>query len=75
MLPDTMAKLDSKNKDHHADDTRGKNLLRIPAGTTFFTNNCARIWNAISSQIDINVNLVQYNFNLKKIFVTQYSRI
>ena len=43
MLPETMAELDSKNKDHHAHDTRGKNLLRIPAGITFFTNNSARI--------------------------------
>ena len=41
MLPETsrcyyLAKLYSKNKDHHAHDTRGKNLLRIPAGTIFF---------------------------------------
>ena len=36
MLPETMAKLYSKNKYHHAHDTRGKNLLRILAGTNFF---------------------------------------
>ena len=40
--------------------------LRILAGTNFFTYNSARIWNAISSQIDINVNLVKFKFNLKK---------
>ena len=32
----------------------------------FFTYNSARIWNAISSQIDINVNLVKFKVNLKK---------
>ena len=36
MLPETMAKLYSKNKDYHAHDTRGKNLLRIPAVQNFF---------------------------------------
>ena len=36
MLPETMAKLYSKNKDYHAHDTRGKNLLRIPVGTKNF---------------------------------------
>ena len=36
MLSETMAKLYSKNKDYNAHDTRGKNLLRIPAGTFFF---------------------------------------
>ena len=66
MLPETMAKLYSKNKDHHTHDTRGKNLLRIPAGTKNFTYNSARIWNAISSQIDINVNLGKFKVNLKK---------
>ena len=29
MLSETMAKLYSKNKDYHAHDTRGKNLLCI----------------------------------------------
>ena len=66
MFPETMAKLFSKNKDHHTHDTRGKNLLRIPAGTNIFTYNSARIWNAISSQININVNLRKFKVNLKK---------
>ena len=66
MLLETMAKLYSKNKDHHAHDIRCKNLLHIPADTTNFTYNSARIWNAISSQIDINVNLVKFKLNLKK---------
>ena len=65
MLPETMAKLYSKNKHHHAHDTRGKNLLRIPAGTKFVTYNSARIWNAISSKIDVNVNLVKFKVSLK----------
>ena len=67
MLPETMAKLVySKHKDHHTHNTRGKNLLRIPAGTIFFTFNSARIWNVISSKIDIKVNLVKFKFILKK---------
>ena len=65
MLPETMAKLYSKNKDYHAHDTRGKNLLRIPAGTTFFSFNSARIWNAICSKIDVKVSLVIFKLNPK----------
>ena len=42
MLPETMAKLYSKNKDYHAHATRDKNLLRIPAGTKNFSFNSAR---------------------------------
>ena len=66
MLPETMAKLYSKNKDYHAHDTRGKNLLRIPAGTKHFSFNSARIWNAICSKIDVKVSLVKFKLNLKK---------
>ena len=66
MLPETMAKLYSKNKDYHAHDTRGKNLLRIPAGTKNFSFNSARIWNAICSKIDVKVSLVKFKLNLKK---------
>ena len=66
MLPETMAKLYSKNKDYHAHDTRGKNLLRIPAGTKIFSFNSARIWNAICSKIDVKVSLVKFKLNLKK---------
>ena len=66
MLPETMAKLYSKNKDHHTHDTRGKNLLHIPACTKKFIFNSARIWNAISSKIDIKVNLVKFKCNLNK---------
>ena len=36
MVPETMAKLCSKNKDHQAHYTKGKNLLRIPERTIFF---------------------------------------
>ena len=60
MLPETMAKLYSKNKDYHAHDTRGKNPLRI------FSFNSARIWNAICSKIDVKVSLVKFKLNLKK---------
>ena len=66
MLPETMAKLYSKNKDYHAHDTRGKNLLHIPAGTKDSSINSARIWNAICSKIDVKVSLVKFKLNLKK---------
>ena len=36
LLPETLAKLCSKNKDYHAHDIRGKNLLRISAGIKKF---------------------------------------
>ena len=65
MLPETMAKLYSKNKDCHAHDTRGKKLLRIPLGTIFFSFNSAKIWNAICSKIDVKINLVKFKLNLK----------
>ena len=69
MLPESMAKLYSNNKVNHTNDTRGKNLLRIPAGTKKI-HISARIWNAISSKIDTKVNIVKFKFNLKKISVT-----
>ena len=56
----------NKNKDYHAYDTRGKNLSRIRFGSNFFTFNSTRIWNAITSKIDIKVSLVIFKFNLKK---------
>ena len=58
-------KLYSKNKDYHSHNTRNKNHLKIPAGTKNFTSNSARIWNTISTKMNVNVTLVQFKANLK----------
>ena len=65
MLPDPIAKLYSKNKDYHSHNTRNKNHLKVPAGTKNFTSNSARIWNTISTKMNVNVTLVQFKANLK----------
>ena len=65
MLPDPIAKLYSKNRDHHSHNTRNKNHLKVPAGTKNFTSNSARIWNTISTKMNVNVTLVQFKANLK----------
>ena len=65
MLPDPIAKLYSKNKDYHSHNTRNKNHLKVPTGTKNFTSNSARIWNTISTKIDVNVTFVQFKANLK----------
>ena len=65
MLPDPIAKLYSKNKDYHSHNTRNKNHLKVSTGTTNFTSNSARIWNTISTKIDVNVTFVQFKANLK----------
>ena len=65
MLPDPIAKLYSKNKDYHSHNTRNKNHLKVPTGTKNFTSNSARIWNTISTKIDVKVTFVQFKANLK----------
>ena len=66
MLPDPIAKLYSKNKDYHSHYTRNKNHLKVPTGTKNFTSNSARIWNTISTKIDVNVTFVQFKaFSIK----------
>ena len=65
MLPDPIANLYSKNKDYHSHNTRNKNHLKVPAGTKNFTSNSARIWNTISTKMNVNVTLVQFKANLK----------
>ena len=40
---------------------RNKNHLKVPAGTKNFTSNSARIWNTISTKMNVNVTLVQFN--------------
>ena len=65
MLPDPIAELYLKNKDYHSHNTINKNHLKVHAGTKNFTSNSARIWNTISTKIDLNVTLVQFKANLK----------
>ena len=65
MLPAPIAKLLSKNKDYHSHNTRNKNHLKVPAGTKNFTSNSARIWNTISTKMNVNATLVQFKANLK----------
>ena len=75
MLPDPIANLYSKNKDYHSHNTRNKNHLKVPAGTKNFTSNSARIWNTISTKMNVNVTLVQFKANLKLYLLTLYSAL
>ena len=65
MLPDPISKLNYKNKDYQSNNTRNKNHLKVHAGTKNFTSNSARIWNTISTKMNVNVTLVQFKANLK----------
>ena len=65
ILPDPIAKLYSKNKYYHSHNTRNNNHLKVPTGTENFTSNSARIWNTISTKIDVNVTFVKFKANLK----------
>ena len=58
-------KLYEKNKDYHSHNTRNKNHLKGPAGTKNYTTDSARIWNTISTKMDVNVTLVEFKANLK----------
>ena len=42
-----------------------QSLIKVSTGTKNFTSNSARIWNTISTKIDVNVTFVQFKANLK----------
>ena len=58
MLPDPIDKLYFKNKDYRSHNARIKNYLKVPAGTKNFTPNSARIWNSVSTKMDVNLHLL-----------------
>ena len=65
LLPKSITQLFSKNKDIHSYNTRSKDLLRVVIGTKNFTYFSPRIWNALVSNININVTLAQFKSRLK----------
>ena len=64
LLPKSVIQMFSKNRDIPSHDTRNKDLLRVTTGTKNFTYLSARIWNAVVSQININVSLSQFKYKL-----------
>ena len=50
---------------YHSHNTRNNDHLKVPSETKNFTSNSARIWNTISTKMDVNVTLVQFKAKLK----------
>ena len=70
MLPLAMNSLLVRNNDIHHYNTRQNHHLRGSSPTcktvvNSFTNRSFQIWNAISSQLNINVSLYKFKYNIK----------
>ena len=70
MLPLAMNSLVVRNNDIHHYNTRQNHHLRGSRPTcktvvNSFTNRSFQIWNAISSQVNINVSLYKFKYNVK----------
>ena len=79
LLPEVINVLYIRNRDIHSYNTRSNNLLRIPMGTTNFTNTSARLWNVLVLNIDVDVPITRFKHNLKTYLlhndvVLKYSR-
>ena len=57
--------LDVKDKDIHSHNTRNNNLLRIHRGTANFTNLSARVWNALTRNLNVYVPYHIFKLKLK----------
>ena len=69
LLPNVMNELYiSKNK-IHKHNTRHSIKLYISKGSDKFSTSSARVWNLLSSLIDVNVSLNQFKLNSKLYFL------
>ena len=53
-----------KNKIHHY-PARNCDKYHIPTSIDSFSNVCARIWNVIKTNIDVNISFIQFKIVLK----------
>ena len=63
LLPPRMAELNLRNNEIHNYETRNCNKFSIAAGTETFSYVSARIWNALTSKINVNTSMNGGNLN------------
>ena len=64
LLPKVVCNL----KKNHNYNTRTKDMFRIVHESQIFSSVGAKIWNALSIKIDVNVTLIKFKKSLKVIF-------
>ena len=65
LLPPVMAELYLRNNEIHNYETRNCNKFSIAAGTETFSHVSARIWNALTSKINVNTSISKFKILLK----------
>ena len=65
LLPPVMAELYLRNNEIHNYETRNCNKFSIAAGTETFSHVSARIWNALTSKINVNTSFSKFKILLK----------
>ena len=61
LLPEVRHVLHVRNKDIHSYNTRSRNLLIVPKGSTIFVNISTQLWNVLLLNIDVNVSITIFN--------------
>ena len=66
LLPPVMGELYLRNNEIHNYETRNGNKFSIAAETETFAHVSARIWNAITSKINVNTSISKFKIILKE---------
>ena len=64
-LPIVLCNFFKKNNEIHNYNTRTKDMFRISHESQTFSSVGAKIWNALSIKIDVNVTLIKFKNSLK----------
>ena len=64
-LPECIAQLYLRNDSIHEHNTRGSQVLRVPLGSKTISSLSARIWNALSLNLNCNISISLFKRNLK----------
>ena len=65
LLPEALNELYIKNNKIHHYPTRNCDKYHIQTSTDSFSNVSARIWNVITTNIDVNISFIQFKIVLK----------
>ena len=65
LLPEVINALYVRNKYIHSYNTRSRNLLRVPKGSTNFVNISTQLWKVLMLNIDVNVSITTFKHYLK----------
>ena len=68
LLPPVITDLYLRNNEIHNYETRNCNRLSIAAGTETFSHVSVRIWNALTSKINVNTSISKCKILLKSFF-------